>query len=62
MVILRETLERMIEALASLTELERTALAVVMLDGRYKHVKQLDNAVFRARDKLRAAVGEMTAA
>ena len=61
-VILRETLERVIEALASLTERERTALAVVVLGGRYAGVKQLDNAVYRARDKLRTAVGETTAA
>jgi RNA polymerase sporulation-specific sigma factor len=57
-VVLRQTLERLIEALASLTELERTALAIVVFDGRYAHEKVLDNAVYRARDKLRTAMAE----
>lgn len=57
-VVLRETLERLAAALASLTELERAALAVVVEDGRYAHDKRLDNAVFRARHKLRTAVEE----
>ena len=57
-VVLRETFERLAAAVASLSELERTALAVTVTDAGYTHDKQLDNAVFRARHKLRTAVGE----
>ena len=57
-VVLREAFERLAAAVASLSELERTALAVTVTDAGYTHDKQLDNAVFRARHKLRTAVGE----
>lgn len=54
-VVARETLARMVAAVAGLSELEREALARVANGDPYAGEKSIDNAAVRARDKLRKA-------
>lgn len=54
-VVARETLARMVAAVAGLSPLEREALARVANGDPYSGEKSIDNALVRARHKLRKA-------
>ena len=52
-VIARDRLQRLVVAVSELSPLERAAVAHVSSGHAYRHDKQIDNAITRARKKLR---------